>query len=85
MSKAKRNSLTVDQTSWQIGLVVLGIIVLLAAYQLKNTFYTLQTLVLLVVYVFLGKSVLSRTTNATLSLLLMIMLGVLFFVFLLIT
>lgn len=85
MSKKGSTSFKVSTIWMQIALVVIGILVLLFSVNFKRTIYTVQDIALAIVYVLLGRAILGRTTNAVLSIILMLLLGVMFFVFILIT
>lgn len=86
MSKSgKQNGWKVDQTWMQIVLVILGILILIYSTNFKKTIYTVQDIALAIVYVLLGRAILGRTKNPVLEVVLMLLLGVLFFVFLLIS
>lgn len=85
MSKKGSTSFKVSTVWLQIALVVIGILVLMYSVNFKTTIYTVQDIALAIVYVLLGRAILGRTKNVILSLILMGLLGVLFFVFILIT
>lgn len=85
MSKKNSTSFKVNTLWMQIALVVIGILVLLFSVNFKTTIYTVQDIVLAIVYVLLGRAILGRTKNVVLSIILMLLLGLLFFVFILIT